>query len=99
MPERNIVIFREPRDVVLSGYKYRIEVMHQQWVEELSVKEYIYKRFEVSTKHAETCGDEVMSSNAIKAFAISRSLQNKHCVSFRNAQQCGHAITGSWHIP
>lgn len=47
-PGRSIVIFRDPRDVVLSGYQMRTEVYRQHWVLALSQEEYIRKEFEVS---------------------------------------------------
>lgn len=47
---RSIVIFRDPRDVVLSAYKMRTEKLHHAWVLELSLEEYIRTEFEVRDK-------------------------------------------------
>lgn len=48
--DRSFVIFRDPRDVILSSYKMRTEVMQQEDILPLSLEEYIRKTFEVSVK-------------------------------------------------
>ncbi|CAN0177974.1 unnamed protein product, partial [Pylaiella littoralis] len=43
---RSIVVFREPRDVILSSYKMRVEVLQQPAIMEKTLEEYIRGHFE-----------------------------------------------------
>lgn len=40
-------MFRDPRDVVISERKMRLDHYHQGWVREISIDEFIRQRFEV----------------------------------------------------
>lgn len=44
---RTIVIVRDPRNVIMSERKMRSEYYKQKWVEEVSVDEFVRRRFEV----------------------------------------------------
>lgn len=46
---RSIVLFRDPRDVVISEYKMRTQVFHRDpWIAKLSLEEFVRFKFEVS---------------------------------------------------
>ncbi|CAN0284169.1 unnamed protein product, partial [Ectocarpus sp. 6 AP-2014] len=45
---RSIVLFRDPRDVVISEYKMRTQVFHRDpWIASLSLEEFVQFKFEV----------------------------------------------------
>lgn len=55
---RTAVIVRDPREVVMSERRMRIEVFNTTWVKELPLNDFVLKRFEVGRVHACVRGTE-----------------------------------------
>ena len=46
---RTVVMVRDPRNVIMSERKMRIEHYQQEWVKDLSMDEFVRQRFEVGS--------------------------------------------------